>query len=142
MITDQNSSMGGFLALIIFGSVIIAGFFAGLGKEPQFYEFWENLLYTTIFGFAPAGFGTYYYLNARKKNQILLEDRKEYTIMRLAAEKQGKLTIIDVAIHLKTSHQKAKDLLNQLQDKGVFSIKVHNEGIVVYHLNDYLSEHY
>lgn len=142
MYSDHNPPLNGSLALIIFGSVIIAGFFASLGREPQFYQLWENILYTFVFGFVPAGFGTYYYLKAKKKQQTLLDERKEYHVIRLAAEKQGKLTAIDIAIHLKTSHKKAKEVMNELHNRGVFSITVHNEGIVVYQLNDYLAEEY
>ncbi len=140
MFSEQNPPVSGSLALIIFGSVIIAGFFASLGKEPQFYDFWDNLFYTTVFGFLPASFGTYHYFKGRKKQQILIADMKEYHLIKLASEKQGTLTAIDVAIHLKTSHQNAKAILNQLQNQGVFSIKVHEDGVVVYHLNDFLPE--
>ncbi len=138
MLTENPPSYGGALVLIVFGTVITSGFFASLLSDIQLYHTAENLAFTTLFGFTPLGIGTYQYFKVRRQQKLLSAERCEYELIRLAAENQGAITAVDVAIHLETSHEKAKNLLNTLHQKGVFSLNVHEEGVVVYHLNDFL----
>lgn len=57
-------------------------------------------------------------------------------IIKLAANSDGKLTSAMLCIEAEISIDQAKKMLDNLQEKGVFEVKVNNDGVIIYELID------
>lgn len=63
-------------------------------------------------------------------------DINDSEVIKLAAKSNGKLTTAALSMKAGISVDKAQELLNKLQDKGVFEINVTDNGAIIYQLID------
>ncbi len=65
-------------------------------------------------------------------------EEKESIVIKIAKEKQGRITPIDVAEKGRISIDDAEKILKNLNNKGYVDIKVDDNGRVYYEFTDYL----
>jgi hypothetical protein len=73
-------------------------------------------------------------LAARK--ELLTQQTVEAEILRLAAQRAGRLTAVEVATEFALPQEKAKELLDALMVRDLADIQVTDSGVVVYVFHD------
>jgi hypothetical protein len=97
----------------------------------------NGLMVLFIFGLFPAILG-YFFLNRQNKRQK--EQRSthiEVNLVRLANQKKGRLLVTDVVASLGVTTDSARQMLDELNLKGVFDIEVTSEGVIEYRLHGF-----
>lgn len=60
----------------------------------------------------------------------------EAEILRLAGQREGKITVVEVVTELALDHTEAKDLLDALSVRGIGDIQITESGTIVYDYRD------
>ncbi len=123
------------VCICFFGAIIILGAIANitnpdpLKNDPVGYTFMGLAL-----GVAPCVLGVWWFISVGKS----AKKRKlaEYTnaILRYAQNQEGKITVQEIAVHLNIPFEKASNLLNEMQTKGIFELQLTEKGAYVYSL--------
>ncbi|GAB4342051.1 MAG: hypothetical protein OHK0038_21850 [Flammeovirgaceae bacterium] len=97
-----------------------------------------NLILGWLFiGLFPLVVGLYFFNKLNKRIKKRLETDIEVSLVRLAHQKKGKLLVPDVVSALGVTTNNARNILDELNIKGVFDIEVTSEGIIEYRLQGY-----
>lgn len=59
--------------------------------------------------------------------------RDQYRILRLAREKDGSLTVLEVATEIRMTVEKAEEILRELAARGHAEMRIADSGMIVYH---------
>lgn len=70
------------------------------------------------------------------RKELLREQTVEAEILRLAAQREGRLTAVEVATEFALPPEKAKELLEALMVRDLADIQVTDSGVVVYLFHD------
>lgn len=70
------------------------------------------------------------------RKEVLREQTVEAEILRLAAQREGRLTAVEVATEFALPPEKAKELLEALMVRDLADIQVTDSGVVVYIFHD------
>ena len=73
-------------------------------------------------------------LSARK--EILRQQTYESEILRLAAQRQGRLTAVELVTEFAITPEKANELLESLMVRQLANVEVTDSGVVVYRFHD------
>ncbi|HCL57635.1 MAG TPA: hypothetical protein DHW82_11590 [Spirochaetia bacterium] len=89
--------------------------------------------------FFPVLLGSFLIYRNKKKAKIRMEKEKlengkksQLEIMKLAAKKEGRLTVSDVSIHFSIDPKESEKLLDECVSNKIAEIRVAGSGIVVY----------
>jgi hypothetical protein len=121
------------LALFMFAGFLRAGNAAGGAK---FFAFIITVL-------LPAGGGAALILSHfRGKGQLagrkaeLRQQTLEAEVLRLAAQQQGKITVVETVSALAVTPEEAKEALDALARRGLADFQVTDSGVIVYAFHD------
>jgi hypothetical protein len=92
-----------------------------------------------LLGIAPLVTGIVMLAQARKEGRRVRDNKLQAQLMRLAAQKSGKLTLGEVAMYLQIPIEEAEKKLAFMQSKGIFDLQLTERGAMVYRLIDYAS---
>jgi predicted transcriptional regulator len=124
----------------IFGIITVAfGSFLIFGGLVNYFDGTETLGSFLALGFfvgiLPITAGAWLiYAAKRDSNQRKLKD-SEQQILKLAMQSKGRVTATQVATFTSLSLTEADNKLKELQEKGIFIIKISEEGEIVYKLS-------
>ncbi len=96
---------------------------------------WSYVLATLFLGILPSALGLWICRHARRKGKRRARESSERTILQLARERSGKLTVADVAMNTPLSSSEAKEALDQLNLDRLADMDVSDSGVVVYHFH-------
>jgi hypothetical protein len=131
----------GLLALSLF---MLVGFLrsdANVGAPATIAALLITVALPGIGGIALLGrrFGRARRLTTRK--ELLRQQTLEAEILRLAAQRQGRLTAVEVATEFALPPEKAKELLDSFMVRELADIQVTESGVLVYAFHDALHLH-
>ena len=122
------------LALCFLGALGLIGSLGNL-VDPENTSVWTYVLATLFLGILPSALGLWICRHARQKGKRRASEAAERTILQLAREWNGKLTVADVAMNTSLSSSKAKEALDQLDLDRLADMHVSESGVVVYHIH-------
>ena len=122
------------LALCFFGTLGLIGSLGNL-VDPGDSSVWTYVLATLFLGILPSALGLWICRHARQKGKRRARESAERTILQLARERSGKLTVADVAMNTSLSSSEAKEALDQLNLDRLADMDVSESGVVVYHFH-------
>ncbi len=122
------------LALCFLGALGLIGSLGNL-VDPENTSVWTYVLATLFLGILPSALGLWICRHARQKGKRRASEAAERTILQLARERNGKLTVADVAMNTSLSSSKAKEALDQLDLDRLADMHVSESGVVVYHIH-------
>ncbi len=123
-----------FFALIAITVAIYDLFFAGLQEKTESEEAIAGLM---IFGFAPFGLALFLfwlYHNNLYHYKIQLYEFYELKIIDYAMNKSNRVVLVEIAVSLNVSTDKAKTILDSMVSKGIADLLVSEEGFPVYQI--------
>jgi hypothetical protein len=131
----------GLLALSLF---MLMGFLrsdANVGAPATIAALLITVVLPAVAGIALLGrrFGRARRLTTRK--EMLRQQTLEAEILRLAAQRQGRLTAVEVATEFALPPEKAKELLDSFMVRELADIQVTESGVLVYAFHDALHMH-
>jgi hypothetical protein len=97
----------------------------------------SGLMVLFVFGLFPAGVGYFFLFRQNKRLKELKDTNIEVSLVRLANQKKGKLLVPDVVASLGVTTNVARQMLDELNLKGVFEIEVTPDGVIEYRLHGY-----
>ncbi len=122
------------LALCCLGTLGLIGSLGNL-VDPGEASAWTYVLATLFLGIIPSALGLWVCRHARRKGKRRSHESTERTILELARERSGKLTVADVAMNTSLSSSEAKEALDQLNLDRLADMDVSESGVVVYHFH-------
>lgn len=130
------------ILLIGFGLLMIGGFFLDITDSEGSYSVGGLIALVFIVGITPAAGGFWLCRWTVKTPRVKREDtdKLENQILRLAEKRNGSLTPIELAMETSLSVEEAKKQLESWANQGVVTIKVAENGALVYHFTGILSE--
>lgn len=131
--SDKLSFLVG-VALCFFGALGLIGSLGNL-VDPGEASVWSYVLATLFLGILPSALGLWICRHARRKGKRRARESSERTILQLARERSGKLTVADVAMNTPLSSSEAKEALDQLNLDRLADMDVSDSGVVVYHFH-------
>lgn len=129
----------------IAGILILAGIFMLMGLTTNWSNkgienLGEDLLYALILIAFPIGSGIFLIVRQNRLTENMSEFNEEQQLLALANQKNGSLTINDVALHLKIPFKEAEKLLLENYEKGMFHLQLSNKGAKVYQLSSFATD--
>jgi len=100
----------------------------------------ENIIALLLLGIAPLL--TAYFVGRKnsKKRNLKKRHKQESSLLKLAQDKQGIISVADVAINLQISADDAKQLIDHLYYRGIFELQITDNGASLYRLVDFSDE--
>jgi hypothetical protein len=122
------------VALLIgfFGFVMIAGVLIGVLEGTSKYSPSTNLVLSFLLGVLPLAGGLLLYWGVRRAVAKRKGEEREAAVLRVARERQGIVTAVDVAADCGMSLEEAEETLERLHLGGFSEIDVSDAGTVVY----------
>jgi hypothetical protein len=116
----------------LFGFVILTGVLIGLLEGTSEYSLFTNLLLSFLLGCVPLAVGVL--LLRRVRNSVARREieAREAQVLRVAQERQGTVSAVDVATGCGMSLEQAQKTLDQLHLRGFSEMDVEDSGTVVY----------
>ena len=131
--SDKLSFLVG-VALCFFGALGLIGSLGNL-VDPGETSVWIYVLTTLLLGILPAALGLWICRLAKQRGKKRTREFAEHTILQLARDRGGKLTVADVAMNTSLSSSEAKDTLEQLHLDRLADMDVSESAVVVYHFH-------
>ncbi len=137
---------------IVFGVVLIAlslfmllGFFVSETDNGAGAEIVAILLTVLLPFVCGAGLIRSHYKrksNLEKSKEVLLKQTMESKVLKLAAKRAGKLTVVEVMSEMFLDQDAAKEIMDSLASKNLASVGLTESGVIVYDFYDlrHLSE--
>ncbi len=119
------------VALCFFGALGLIGSLGNL-VDPGDNSVWTYVLATLFLGILPSALGLWICRHARQRGRRRARESAERTILQLARERNGKLTVADVAMNTSLPSSEAKEALEQLNLDRLVDMDVSESGVVVY----------
>lgn len=121
--------VGGYLAVAV-GIFMGLGVLLNLGAHPA----GALLLSFVLFSAAPVGAGVWLLRRPREKQLALQAANQawESELLRLAARRDGSLSVAEVVAHADLGPVEAEQRLDQLCKRGLCELRVTEDGVVVY----------
>ena len=119
------------VTICFFGALGLIGSLGNL-VEPGDKSVWTYVLATLFLGILPSALGLWICRHARRKGRKRAGESTERTILQLARERNGKLTVADVAMNSSLSSSEAKEALDQLNLDRLADMDVSESGVIVY----------
>ncbi|MGE3538005.1 MAG: hypothetical protein AB7N91_11310 [Candidatus Tectimicrobiota bacterium] len=132
MTTGEKLLLGLAACLLILGTLIFVGAIIGILEQTSHYSVLTDLLLASLLGLLPIAAAAWLIRRIRRQVVTRREARLETTVLRLAAQHNGVLTVMDVVVNSTLSVDQAKRLLDQLNLKGVNDIHLSEQGIMTY----------
>ena len=131
--------------LLIAAALFIFGLLMGLGGLLLFldpsgkYTLVELLVMLAFLSLLPMAGGVFLGLHTWKKAKGHRWEKDERTILQLAAERGGKLSAAEIAAHTRLDSRHARQLLDDMHQRGMVEMQVSNAGAIVYNFPGFLS---
>jgi hypothetical protein len=130
--------------LLVLSLFMLVGFLrsdANFGAPATIAALFITVALPAIGGIALLGrrFGRARRLTGRK--ELLRQQTLEAEILRLATQRQGRLTAVEVATEFALPPEKAKELLDSFMVRELADIQVTESGVLVYAFHDALHMH-
>ena len=129
--TYQIQKNIGVVLIAIFGFFMLFGVLGSIFMVQGINLLLGSLL---LFG-APLAIGVYIYKKAQKKIRQAIGNTNENIVINLAAGNNGEITQLYLAKNSNIPLDESGDILNNFVLKGLASVDVDDNGIMVYHLN-------
>ncbi len=118
--------------------LIIFGLFLTFGGVVQLNEGKESigsfLALVFFIGVLPTATGAWMVYTAKKTGRIKQQQKQEKEVMEFAMKSGGNITIAQTAMLTSLSPSEAEKLLTNMQEQGVFVLKVSESGHIVYQI--------
>ncbi len=124
--------LAGALLIGLFGVVILAGILIGTLEGTSEYSPSTNLLLSFLFGVFPLAGGLFLFWRVRRAAARRKGEAKEAAVLRVARERQGIVTAVDVAADCGMSLEQAEEILQRLHLRSFSEMDVSDSGTVVY----------
>jgi hypothetical protein len=134
---QEKLSLSGSILLVAFGAFVILGGVINFVERPAEHPLGSTLALLIIAGLAPIVWGLVLFRNTRRKAARRQREDMERAVLQLAAERQGVLSVTDVATYTALSLEEAQEVLNQLNLKNFNAMDVSEEGIILYKFHGY-----
>jgi hypothetical protein len=128
----ERLELAGALLIGAFGVVMIAGVLIQLLEGTSKYSPVTDFLLGLLLGALPLIFGLLLYRRVRRAVAGRRRDEREAAVLKVAKERQGTVTAVDVAAACGMGLEHAQETLDGLQRQGFCEMDVADSGAVVY----------
>lgn len=126
--------------LFIFGGLLLLGFSIELVEGTSEESLAFDITMAVIFGLGPIIGGIFLWKAGSKKRRKYSTHKQETILLKIAQQKNGMLSVADVAIALEMTTEDAKHLIDKLYYKGVFELQITDNGATLYKLVNFSSD--
>ncbi len=123
------------VCICFFGAFVILGAIANItNPDPLKNDLVAYTFMGLVLGIVPCVLSIWWFISVSKN--VKKRQLNEYTgaILRYAQSQEGKITVQEIAVHLNIPFEKASNLLNEMQTKGIFELQLTEKGAYVYSL--------
>jgi ABC-type nickel/cobalt efflux system permease component RcnA len=116
----------------LFGFVMIAGVLIGTLEGTSKYSARTDLVLAFLLGILPLAVGAFLFWRVRRAVARRRCEETEGAVLKVARERQGVISAVDVAADCGMSLEQAEEILDRLQRRGFSEMDVLDSGVVVY----------
>jgi hypothetical protein len=116
----------------LFGFVMIAGVLIGTLEGTSKYSARTDLVLAFLLGILPLAAGAFLFWRVRRAVAQRKWEETEGAVLKVARERQGVVSAVDVAADCGMSLEQAEEILARLQRRGFSEMDVLDSGTVVY----------
>jgi hypothetical protein len=137
-VKETGMTVGDRLAVVfallvgVFGLVMLIGVLIQLVEGTSKYSVVTDVLLSVLLGVVPLVGGVVLYRRVRRAVARRVREEREAAVLRVARDRQGVVSPVDVAADCGLSLEHAQEILDELHRRGFNEMDVSDTGVVVY----------
>lgn len=139
MTTGEQLWRVGAVLLMVFGLVMVLGFWTNRLEGTSNHALPADLVFLLFLGMLPLGSGVWLFRRLRHVVAARQRAERERVVLQLAAHHHGALTVLEVVANSALTLEQAKAALDELNLQGVNQMDVSEAGVIVYRFPGALS---